>query len=226
MRLFFFGEYELQVTNTAGIWLRGKRMKNLLTGLSLTGLLVMCLVSTASAVIVPLESRLGGLAYYDPNLDITWATDADLNGRANWAAQSAWVAGLTIGGVAGWRLPDMNVNGDGTIVDCTGGGVSGCADNELGFLYWEEGITESAPGPFSNLVSDYWSGTEAVSKPTTHAWLFNMFGGNQNSINKTNGRGSWAVFDGDVGVVVPLPASAWLFGSALVLFGWMRSRAA
>lgn len=36
---------------------------------------------------------------------------------------------------------------------------------------------------------------------------------------------SWAVHDGDVGVI-PIPAAAWLFGSALGLLGWMRRRTA
>lgn len=45
------------------------------------------------------------LAYYDTVLDITWAADANINGRVLWDNQVAWAAGLTLGGVSGWRLP-------------------------------------------------------------------------------------------------------------------------
>ena len=57
---------------------------------------------------LPLEGRLpattGGddyQAYYDPNLDITWVANANINGRDNWGNQMAWAAGLTLGGVSG-----------------------------------------------------------------------------------------------------------------------------
>jgi len=48
------------------------------------------------------------LAYYDTVLDITWAADANINGLDNWDGQMAWAAGLTIGGVSGWRLPTLS----------------------------------------------------------------------------------------------------------------------
>ena len=48
------------------------------------------------------------LAYYDTVLDITWAADANINGQANWDNQMAWAAGLTLGGVSGWRLPTVS----------------------------------------------------------------------------------------------------------------------
>ncbi len=50
-----------------------------------------------------LQSRLGGLALYDTDLNITWVADANINGTMNWAAANTWVAGLTIGGIGGWR---------------------------------------------------------------------------------------------------------------------------
>jgi hypothetical protein len=48
------------------------------------------------------------LAYYDTVLDITWAADADISGRDTWDNQLAWAAGLTLGGVSGWRLPTLS----------------------------------------------------------------------------------------------------------------------
>ena len=99
--------------------------------------LIMATNLSNAAVVLPLESRLGGLAYYDPNLDITWLTDADINNGSDvtWDSQSAWAAGLEIGGFIGWRLPSADVNGDGVVVDCNGGGVAGCIDNEMGYLF-------------------------------------------------------------------------------------------
>ena len=100
-------------------------------------------------------------AYYDDQLDITWAANANVNSDIKWDAAVAWAANLTIGGVGGWRLPSVDVNNDGTVVDCTGGGVTGCFDNEYGYLYWEENVTGGNPTPFDNLGNhDWWSGTE------------------------------------------------------------------
>jgi hypothetical protein len=56
------------------------------------------------------------LAYYDTVLDITWATNANIDelggwlagGKNTWNNQVAWAAGLTLGGVSGWRLPTVS----------------------------------------------------------------------------------------------------------------------
>ncbi|HMU63228.1 MAG TPA: hypothetical protein PKD35_00935 [Nitrosomonas sp.] len=82
------------------------------------GLFTLGLISTANAVIAPLESRLGGQAYYDPNLNITWLANANAgagssfddgvnttDGRMTWTSANAWTASLNIGGITGWRLP-------------------------------------------------------------------------------------------------------------------------
>ena len=60
-----------------------------------------------------LVERLGGLAYYDTESDLTWLADANAAGTTmNWADANTWVTGLSIDGVTGWRLPDTNpING-------------------------------------------------------------------------------------------------------------------
>lgn len=73
--------------------------------------------SSANAVLV---SRLGGLAYYDTEANLTWLADANyaatsyINsygasgsayGDMNWDDANNWAAGLEIAGVSGWRLP-------------------------------------------------------------------------------------------------------------------------
>lgn len=169
----------------------------------------------AQAIALHPESRLGGLAYYDPNLDITWAVDANINNLMDWNTAKDWAASLTIGGISGWRLPHADVNADGTVVDCNGGGAAGCADNEMGFLYWEEGITTVDPNPFSDVRSGvYWSGTESGSDPS-RAWAFGFNMGNQATNSKTGTNYAWAVRDGDISTV-PVPAAVWLLASGLV----------
>lgn len=193
---------------------------------TMTLLLASFTTFTANAASVqPLELRLGGLAYYDPNLDITWAANANINGDGTWDNQITWVAGSSIGGVSGWRLPSADVNGDGVVVDCSGGGVTGCEDNEMSYLFWEEGITFATPGPFTNvLATHYYSGTELNS---SEVWGFNFnANGFLDSSGKTDLRFAWAVHDGDIGSsVVPIPATAWLLGSGLLgLIGTARKK--
>ena len=66
----------------------------------------------------PLESRMGGLAFYDPNLNITWLTDAnyaktsgyDDDGRMSWDEAQIWIGTLNAAnhlGTNNWRLPTM-----------------------------------------------------------------------------------------------------------------------
>ena len=67
----------------------------------------------------------------------------------------AWVAGLAIGGVIYWRLPNE------PIVDCVTGLFGICSDYEMAYLFHKEGISASAPGPFNipfnpNMGIFYW----------------------------------------------------------------------
>lgn len=186
--------------------------------------LVTATSSTLANSVLPLEGRLpltqGGTdyqAYYDPNLDITWAADANLpDGGMYWDAANAWAISVSIGGVDGWRLPNMDVNGDGILVNCWGGGVVDCDDNEMGYLYWEEGITGATPGPFTNLFynSSWWSETQL---PNTDLYgLFGFSSGAQHGSEPSQTAYlAWAVHDGDISAI-PLPAAIWLFGFGLL----------
>jgi hypothetical protein len=171
-------------------------------------LIASCLAANANAGLFPVFS---GAAFYDSQLNITWSANADGNLVRPWETQEAWAAGITIGSVSGWRLPSADVNGDKLVIDCFTGGASGCEDNEMGFLYWEEGISAATPGPFSNVqVGTSWSGTDFVSD-TNQAWLFGFGNGLQDPFGKSGSALAWAVHDGNpggagVGLVVRIGA--------------------
>jgi hypothetical protein len=184
-----------------------------------------CFCGVSLNVNANLIERLGGEAYYDTGLDITWLADAnyaqtsgfDPAGCMSWEDANTWAVNLNISGITGWRLPSLDVNGDGTIINCSGGGVANCDDNEMGYLFYEEGIKSSAQGVFSNVQNeDYWSSTE--SNFAGFSEVFHFGGGSQNENPNGDYNFAWAVYSGDVGNVstVPVPAAAWLFGSGLV----------
>jgi hypothetical protein len=88
--------------------------------------------------------------------------------------------------------------------------------------------------PFSNLGASnfYWYGDETTTDsfgvdygpPAQYAWYFGPSGAQRPQDKTGSVYNAWAVFDGDVQAVVPVPAAAWLFGSALGLMGWMRRK--
>jgi hypothetical protein len=187
--------------------------------------LVFSFVFSASAN-AALVSRLGGLAYYDDVADLTWLADANAAGtQMTWDDANAWAAGLVVGGNGNWRLADSNT--------CFG---YGCAGSEMGNLFVN--VLGGNPGYsiltnhntnydlFSNVQdNDYWSATEDASD-TTKARRYAMYNGSQGSTNKSWVRDAWAVQSGDVSAV-PVPAAAWLFGSALLgLIGISRRKRA
>jgi hypothetical protein len=203
--------------------------------LTVSGLAAMTLLFAGSAsaalfgVLPATPLGTDWLAFYDDQLDITWTADANINGSDTWGNQVSWAATLTVGGVGGWRLPNMDVDGDNNIVICSSGAQAACMDNEYGHLFYYgegttsgSGITNTTPGPFSNVGPfRYWSGTQSADE-ITEAWVHTFnFGGSVENV-KTNPDPAWAVHDGRA--VVPVPASVWLFGSALGLLGWLRRR--
>lgn len=186
--------------------------------------------TTANAALI---ERLGGLAYYDDQADLTWLADAnyaqtsgfDADGRMTWQQSNDWAAGLTVGGVDGWRLadtlqPDASCNFSGSVsygYNCTGSEMGNLFYNVLGSSAGSSiTITHNANYDlFSNVQSPYyWSATEYAPQ-TAGAWVFNMFYGYQDGYNKTSNNYAWAVQSGDVSAV-PVPAAVWLFGGGLI----------
>jgi len=182
---------------------------------------VFCVITVPSQA--ALISVLGGQAYYDDVLHITWAANADLDGITDFATATSAATNLTIGGVGGWRLPSMDVNNDTTVVDCSIASEAACRDNEYGHLYYYggeialgSGVTSASPSPFSNVKSDdyYWSSTDYGSTPPG-VWRFSFDPATlvrQEGSYLTSTKYAWAVHTG----MVPLPAALWLFGSGLL----------
>ena len=207
-------------------------MMNLLKTI-LTISLLTALSSGANAALV---ARLGGQAYYDTEADLTWLANAREGGAMTWAAANTWAAGLVVDGVGGWRLPDTldsgisgcNFSYSGTDcgynVDTGTGEMANMYYNVLGNLAYYDTVGNgdqpggglSNSGPFSNIRSSrFWSATE-YAPDTNGVWYFHMGSGYQGgNFEKANSLYAWAVQSGDVSPV-PVPAAAWLFGSALL----------
>ena len=221
-------------------------------GIKSIALAATTLVLSTSANAFLIE-RLGGLAYYDTDADLTWLADANYaytsgyintittrydNGRMEWGQANAWAAGLSVGGVGGWRLPDTaqpDPGCSGQYLDTYGFGFN-CTGSEMGNLFYNvlggsagSNITTTHNGNydlFSNVLTTYWSATEYGPWSTTHAHTFTMNGGGQGNSNMTLDYYAWAVHDGDVSAV-PVPAAVWLFGSGLLgLIGLARRKKA
>jgi hypothetical protein len=204
---------------------------------ALSAVLFTFITVSANAALV---SRLGGAAAYDDVLDITWLTDANLSGgNANWDSQLLWIDSLNTANHLGfddWRLASMSVTAGVpdagfqiTIDSCTTGVA--CPTNELGHMYYfnmggalfdDKTGNQTVDGVLlTDVQADYWSGTEFGPN---NAWVFGFDKGEQSDNQKILGFSGWAVRSGDVSAV-PVPAAAWLFGSALIgLVGFKRKK--
>ena len=194
--------------------------KKLISTILCASILALGLATTANAA---LESRLGGLAVYDTDLDITWLADANAgagssfddaddpnDGKMTWDNAVAWAADLDIYGVSGWRLPAADpVCGRGA--NCFNSEMGHLFYNELGGTYRESILFSSDPdlALFTNIPSINgwtWTGTEFAPN-SIDAWIFDISYGGQGVDGKHHPGLStaWAVHSGDVGLLSPVP---------------------
>ena len=172
-----------------------------------------------------MSSALGGAGVYDATTNLTWLSNANINGLMTWSAANTWAAGLVVDGVSGWSLPTSDTCSG---YNCTGSQMGNLFYNALGGTAGQSITTThtSNYNLFSNFRSDfYWSGTEYAPN-TGYAWDFFFYDGNQSANGKYSNMYALAVRPGLV-AAVPLPAAAWLFGSGLLgLVGVSRRRLA
>ncbi|MDB4528726.1 DUF1566 domain-containing protein [Pseudomonadales bacterium] len=161
---------------------------------------------------------------YDDVLDITWLANANsAGGQLSWNAAEDFVTNLNSTshlGVTAWRQP--------TASNCVGtncGNVASDTDDELGYQFFQNfgatagsnitsGTNSTNLALFSNVQNDYyWTGFDEGG--STLAYFFNTDSGTQSSFFKSSEFYVWAVTDGMAGTAVPVPAAAWLLGSAL-----------
>lgn len=122
------------------------------------GLVGMMSVNVAQAALL---SRLGGLAVYDSDTNLTWLADANAargssfddgfsssDGLMTFASALAWARNLNVAGVTGWRLP-TTVQPDPSCRNQTGGGRisfgTDCTGSEMGHLFYVELSGEGFP---------------------------------------------------------------------------------
>jgi PEP-CTERM motif len=115
---------------------------------------MLCAVLAAAPVDAQaaLSSRLGGLAVYDSDRNLTWLANANAiagtafddgfstsDGLVSWTNALAWADALVVGGYSDWRLP-TTLQPDPACTGQTGGGTvslgGNCSGSEMGSLYY------------------------------------------------------------------------------------------
>ncbi len=217
--------------------MKKKQMKQQILAAMSAGLISLGMVGSAGATLIGrLPVTPGGTdyqAYYDPSANLTWLADANAgagsvfdngfspaDGAMTWGNATDWVAGLSVGGIGGWRLANTDTSCS-TTYNCTGSEMGNLFYNTLGNTA-QPGPSEKT-GPFSNARSAvfYWTATEYALNHG-RVWYFNMHFGSQGLIYKSASGRAWAVHSGNV-ISVPEPSTVWLFGSGLIgLIGLAR----
>ena len=178
---------------------------------------VVLLAAPAHATLI---DRGNGLLY-DDVLNITWLQDAGAGPYdAGWSAVMGAVANFIYGGYDDWRLPSMDVDGNGQVVDCFFSLEAVCKDNELGYMFYhnfdEEGgalLRDFILGEFfySSTRGGYFLSPHIVDPSV--AWGFDFGLGFQYGTDTDSGGRAWPVRDGDV---IPEPTTLSLLGLGLL----------
>ncbi|HHJ12970.1 MAG TPA: DUF1566 domain-containing protein [Gammaproteobacteria bacterium] len=167
--------------------------------------MLLAIPASGHAALLP---RLQGLAVYDTVLDLTWLSRASISDALlSWDDAMAQVNGLEVAGIGGWRLP-RTPQPDSSCSIHNASGLSmglGCTGSEMGSLFSR--LTPADGVLFTDLDENrpYWSGTLLDNDPA-EAWRFDFGDGWQETDLRLGGRyRAWAVHDGDIASLVPVP---------------------
>jgi hypothetical protein len=173
----------------------------------------------------------------------TGSTNIQADGAMGWDAANTWAAQLEYGGYDDWRLASANLMNGANPCYATDGSCDRGYNNttgELGHMFYNNlgnlgyydasGSAQSGYGVTNSSFTDgdsgdsvsilnlqnsvYWLGEE-YAPDANRAWAFLTNYGYQSPNYKSGSFYSWAVRAGDVSSV-PVPAAAWLFGTALL----------
>ena len=174
----------------------------------------------------------------------TGGLEGDADGLMTWAAANTWAAGLSYEGYDDWRLASANLMNAASPCYAADGSCDRGYNNttgELGHMFYNNlgnlgsydasGSAQSGYGVTNSSFTDgdsgdsvsilnlqnsaYWLGEE-YAPDTNYAWAFYANNGVQGRYYEDGSSlYSWAVRAGDVSSV-PVPAAAWLFGTALL----------
>ncbi len=139
---------------------------------------LLTLAGTAQASLI----SQGDGTVLDTATNLIWLQDWNVNGQANWSAQTAWAANLTFAGSSDWALPEIS---------------------EYAALFNAYGdLTEVTE--FTNVQSEfYWSDTEFVAGLNSR--IFFPVTGYQSTASQSNALFAVAVRPADVTGSVPEP---------------------
>lgn len=190
---------------------------------------VLFLGASSGAHAAVLFSVLGGQAVYDPTTNLTWTSNANINGLTTWTEAIRWANNLVIDGVSDWRLPRSDQCFG---FNCTGSELGDLFYNKLGSYDIEDARSTFTPNSNFNLFSNfqttapYWSGTISERNPTANAITFFTSVGQQGEGFVLNPGAALAVRVGNVGSVTTVPEpGAWaLIASGLGLMGFLAKR--
>jgi hypothetical protein len=201
---------------------RQRRSPQQISGMVVTILMLAVAVPAWAGFHGRLPATSGGTdfqAFYDDQLDVTWYKYGNWakyqglssDGRASWLDVTAALAAFEVNGVKGWRLPNVDRNGDGTYVNCWGVTPRDiCKDSELGHLFWygagdnpdgTEGIRPNQAGPFYPDVPSgyYWSINPCPHAPTSCSVVMGTpFLGYAYANSGSNSAYTFILYPGDV----------------------------
>ncbi len=155
------------------------------------------------------EPRLGGKAYYDTETNLTWTTDANINGKKSWDEHKAWAENLAIDGVNGWRLPE-----DKELVTLIK--IFTC-DSVNFFCY-------PPSEPFHNIKAGYWTNDSFVFDGEPSSYIFILRSLEWFAVPTYFPNFAWPVHEGDVALAIPEPEIYTMLLTGLGLLGFMSRR--